>query len=91
MIVIGLWHGVTWNFLIWGIWHGLGLFAHKIWSDRTRQTYQRSQERPLTRHFWSFGGWFLTFHFVVLSWVWFVLPEPGMAVNYFRKLVGFIG
>ena len=24
MLVIGLWHGITWNFVIWGAWHGLG-------------------------------------------------------------------
>lgn len=88
MVIIGLWHGVSWNFFIWGAWHGLGLFAHKMWSDRTRKLYRRAQERPLTRRAWAVGGWFVTFHFVVLSWVWFVLPEPEQSVTFFGKLVG---
>jgi D-alanyl-lipoteichoic acid acyltransferase DltB (MBOAT superfamily) len=46
------------------------------------------QERPIGGRAWALGGWFLTFHFVVLGWVWFVLPEPGMAVSYFGRLVG---
>ena len=88
MIIIGLWHGVTWNLFIWGVWHGIGLFIHKMWSDRTRRLYRRVQERPIGGRAWALGGWFLTFHFVVLGWVWFVLPEPGMAVSYFGRLVG---
>ncbi len=36
MLLIGLWHGVTLNFAIWGAWHGLGLFFHNRWSDALR-------------------------------------------------------
>ena len=43
MIAIGLWHGLSWNFLVWGLWHGLGLFIHKQWSDRTRRWYRDLQ------------------------------------------------
>jgi D-alanyl-lipoteichoic acid acyltransferase DltB (MBOAT superfamily) len=88
MVIIGLWHGVSWNFLIWGGWHGLGLFAHKMWSDRTRPWYRQAQRQPWQRRVWAFGGWALTFHFVVLGWVWFVLPEPTQALTFFGKLVG---
>ncbi len=41
MIAIGLWHDINWNFFIWGAWHGVGLFVHKQWSDRTRKWYRR--------------------------------------------------
>ena len=88
MIVIGLWHGMTLNFLIWGIWHGLALFAHKRWSDRTRAWYRSLKERPLPFRAWTALSWFLTFHYVVLGWVWFVLPEPMMAINVFGQLFG---
>ena len=27
MLLIGLWHGGTWNFIVWGLWHGLGLWG----------------------------------------------------------------
>ncbi len=88
MLVIGLWHGVTWSFAMWGLWHGVGLFVHKIWSDRTRRVYLRLPERPRVRLIWSLGGWFLTFQFVMLGWVWFVLPDLRQGIEIFLKLFG---
>ena len=49
MIVIGLWHGVSWNFFIWGVWHGVALFVHKMWSDRTRKWYRGLKDKPLQK------------------------------------------
>ncbi len=39
MVLIGLWHGVTWNFVLWGLWHGIGLFLHNRWSDLTKARF----------------------------------------------------
>lgn len=88
MLTIGLWHGVAWTFVVWGVWHGLGLFAHKLWSDRTRQWYQSLQARPALRRAWTVAGVLLTFHFVVLSWVWFALPDMQLATSVFVRLFG---
>jgi len=27
----GLWHGAAWNFVVWGLWHGLGLCLQRAW------------------------------------------------------------
>lgn len=88
MIVIGLWHGVTINFVMWGIWHGLGLFAHKQWSDRTRKWYISLKDKPAQKRAWTVAGWFITFHFVVLGWVWFALPDFDQSVRVFGGLLG---
>lgn len=91
MIVIGLWHGVTLNFLIWGVWHGLALFAHKQWSDRTRKWYRGLKQKPWQRRAWTLLAWFLTFNYVMLGWVWFVIPDFASAVAVFGKLFGLSG
>jgi D-alanyl-lipoteichoic acid acyltransferase DltB (MBOAT superfamily) len=39
MALCGLWHGAAWHFMIWGMWHGLGLSALQIWNQ-----YKRNQE-----------------------------------------------
>lgn len=88
MIVIGLWHGVTVNFLLWGVWHGLGLFVHKQWSDRTRKWYRGLKETPRLKQAWTLTGWFITFQFVVLGWVWFALPNFDQSIDIFSKLLG---
>ena len=88
MLVIGLWHGITANFVIWGLWHGVGLFVHKQWSDRTRRWYRSLADKPGQKRAWSLAGWFITFHYVVLGWVWFALPTVPLAWQTFAKLMG---
>jgi len=88
MLMIGLWHGVTVPFFVWGVWHGLGLTIHKLWSDRTRRWYRDLQKRPGQRQLWQVGGVLLTFHFVLLGWVWFAAPDLTSALRVFGGLVG---
>ncbi len=88
MIVIGLWHGVTWAFFMWGMWHGLALFGHKLWADRTRAWVRGLGERPRLKAAYTVGGVLLTFHFVTLGWVWFALPDVGLAWSVFVRLLG---
>lgn len=88
MTVIGLWHGITWNYLIWGLWHGLALFIHKQWSDRTRKWYRGLAQYPNRKRAWSVLTWFVTFQYVVLGWVWFALPTVGLSLEVFARLFG---
>jgi D-alanyl-lipoteichoic acid acyltransferase DltB (MBOAT superfamily) len=88
MLIIGLWHGVQWTFIVWGVWHGIGLFVHKVWSDHTRKRYMALKGQPRLLRAWTIAGILLTFHFVVLGWVWFALPDIGLAAQTFGRLFG---
>jgi alginate O-acetyltransferase complex protein AlgI len=33
MFLSGLWHGAGLNFIVWGLWHGLLLAGHRLWSN----------------------------------------------------------
>ena len=35
MFLGGLWHGASWNFVFWGMLHGVALAAHKFWMGIT--------------------------------------------------------
>jgi D-alanyl-lipoteichoic acid acyltransferase DltB (MBOAT superfamily) len=88
MLVIGLWHGVTWGFVAWGLWHGAGLFVHKVWSDHTRPYYLQLRDHPRLDRGIGIAGLVLTFHYVVLGWVWFALPQIGTSWDVFLRLFG---
>src|ERR1700749_1531432 len=32
--VSGIWHGAAYNFVAWGLWHGLLLVGHRQWRQR---------------------------------------------------------
>jgi len=88
MMIIGLWHGISLTFFIWGVWHGVGLFIHKLWSDRTRKWYNQFKKKEGQLRLWNLVGMVFTFHFVVLGWVWFALPDMTIALTVFGKLIG---
>jgi alginate O-acetyltransferase complex protein AlgI len=86
MVLIGLWHGVTWNFILWGLWHGLGLFVHNRWSDLTKARFVKLSSR--WQKTLNMSGVLLTFHFVALGWVFFALPAPSVSVHFLQVLFG---
>jgi D-alanyl-lipoteichoic acid acyltransferase DltB (MBOAT superfamily) len=89
MIVIGLWHGVTRNFLIWGAWHGIGLFIHNRWSSFAAPKLKPiTDEKPWLRSVLKASGVVGTFMFVSLGWVWFALPSTQQAWQTLLKLFG---
>jgi len=88
MALIGLWHGITWNYALWGVWHALGLFIHNRWSEWLRQRLVLDEERVNLHRMLKLGGWFLTFNYVTLSWVWFALPSPSASLAVFKTLFG---
>jgi alginate O-acetyltransferase complex protein AlgI len=84
MILIGLWHGVTWNFVLWGAWHGLGLFFHNRWSGWTKGRFlalSTGWQKALNA-----GGVLLTFQFVAIGWVFFALPSPSVSWQFLQVL-----
>jgi D-alanyl-lipoteichoic acid acyltransferase DltB (MBOAT superfamily) len=84
MLLIGLWHGATWPFIAWGIWHGLGLFVDNRLSGWSRSRLDTISPRWQTA--WNLGGVFVTFHFVALGWVFFALPSLSVCLHFFRVL-----
>jgi D-alanyl-lipoteichoic acid acyltransferase DltB (MBOAT superfamily) len=79
---------MTLPFLVWGIWHGVGLFLHKLWSDRTRKWQIQLNQQPARLRWWRFAGIFVTFHFVVLGWVWFAMPDFTTSLQVLLRLFG---
>ena len=86
MLLIGLWHGVSINFVIWGLWHGFGLFVHQLYSRRTGG-WLRGKSNSFQKGYTVLST-LLTFLYVCLGWVWFVVPDFNGAISFFGRLFG---
>ncbi|HQV95190.1 MAG TPA: hypothetical protein PLF41_12050 [Anaerolineales bacterium] len=84
MLLIGLWHGVTVNFILWGAWHGVGLFLQNRWSNFAKTRF--TVTNPSLQTAMHIGGLLLTFHFVALGWVFFALSSPALSFDALMKL-----
>jgi D-alanyl-lipoteichoic acid acyltransferase DltB (MBOAT superfamily) len=70
MLLGGLWHGASWNFIIWGALHGAMLGIHRKYASLTAHLPRPAWFRPL--------GVFATFHFVCFCWLFFRAPTLDM-------------
>lgn len=87
MGLIGLWHGVTVNFLIWGLWNALGLFIHQLYADHVLKKIQPAlSARPRLEKIYTVAATALTFQFVSMSWIFFTLPRFDLALTFLRRL-----
>jgi len=74
----GIWHGASWCFVIWGVLHGAGIVAHRLWSQRGLRL-----PKPL--------AWGATFLFVNVAWVFFRARTLDAALAVLGGMVGLNG
>jgi alginate O-acetyltransferase complex protein AlgI len=67
MLVVGLWHGASWNFIIWGFIHGTGISINHLYKKLTSKWNNLKLPRWLCI--------FMTFNFVTIGWVLFRSPD----------------
>ncbi len=78
-LISGFWHGASWNFLLWGAYHGLFLVADRVyWLGKV----------PKVPRAVAVG---ITFVVVLFGWVLFRSPDLGFAVRYSARMVGLGG
>ena len=75
MLLGGFWHGASWNFIIWGAIHGVGLGIHKIWMLLTDKSFSGFNQ---SRIYKIISG-ILTFHFVCFAWIFFKAEDLEIA------------
>lgn len=71
----GLWHGASWSFILWGVFHGLWVVGELMLRRAT--TYRPPR--------WV--GVLITFHVVVLLWIMFRAQVMSVALDYYANLV----
>jgi D-alanyl-lipoteichoic acid acyltransferase DltB (MBOAT superfamily) len=74
----GLWHGISWTFLIWGVLHGLALGVVFAW--------KRVRKIPSPEWWARLLGGLITFNFVCFTWVFFRASSVENALSILRGL-----
>lgn len=77
-LATGIWHGVTLNFLIWGLALGFFIVMEKLWLGKLLNGH------PVVGHLYV---WFL----IPLTWVVFAVTDLGSLGIYFTRLFPFWG
>lgn len=77
-LIGGFWHGAGWNFIVWGLLHGVALVVHRVWlKTKIRSPY--------------FMSWLLTIFFVHIAWVFFRAKNIDQAFGVLASMFGFRG
>jgi len=70
MVLGGLWHGASWNFVVWGTLHGGALAVTRMWQRARGGKLAAAADPPWMRWLATLA----TFHFVCLAWIFFRAP-----------------
>ncbi len=76
-LLSGLWHGASWNFVIWGAWHGLFLILDRIFLLKILEKAGKWLSVPFT------------YLVVLVGWVFFRVEDFSAAISYLEKMFSF--
>ncbi len=79
MLLGGLWHGASWQFVIWGGLNGIGLVIYKNW----RKITPFRDSKSLAIRFYAI---FLTFNFITVTRIWFRSETMEVANNIMYQI-----
>tara|TARA_R110000744_G_scaffold302163_1_gene411195 strand:+ start:14949 stop:16367 length:1419 start_codon:yes stop_codon:yes gene_type:complete len=74
----GLWHGASWNFIVWGLFHGLFLILERS------KLFNTLGWPKILQHFY-------VMLVVISGWVFFRADNLRDAFRYFRSMIGLTG
>uniref|UniRef100_UPI0026DB4E34 MBOAT family O-acyltransferase n=1 Tax=Fusobacterium ulcerans TaxID=861 RepID=UPI0026DB4E34 len=72
----GIWHGAGWNFVIWGVLHGICILIHRVW---------KNSERKMNKLL----GWFITINLVNIFWVFFRAETLNTALKVLKEMFSY--
>ena len=74
-LLTGIWHGASWNFLVWGAYFGILLILEKLfWLDFL-------EKHRILSHIY-------TILLVWTGWAFFAFDDMGMAIQYLKAMAG---
>jgi alginate O-acetyltransferase complex protein AlgI len=75
MFLSGLWHGAAWNFVLWGLYHGVLL----VIDNQLERLAPYIRLRTRLGAAWRPLSWLFFFHAIVFGWILFRVEQIGDA------------
>jgi D-alanyl-lipoteichoic acid acyltransferase DltB (MBOAT superfamily) len=85
MALGGLWHGAAWNFVLWGLFHGVLLVIHNISIPFLKSI--TSTFNSTCKLLFKIVSWFVTFHLIILSFAMFRAQSVADISTAFTKML----
>lgn len=73
----GLWHGASWTYVVWGLYHGLLLTIERVLKNK----FHFEPKGTLSQ--------LITFSLVSLGWIIFRSPNLSFALTYIKTILSF--
>jgi alginate O-acetyltransferase complex protein AlgI len=84
MILLGLWHGASWNFVVFGAIQGFAMAAHKMWT--VWNPLKRLSAKAPAGMIWTACAHVLTLAVFLLGLIFFGTPDLSAAFVYLQRL-----
>jgi alginate O-acetyltransferase complex protein AlgI len=82
----GLWHGASWNFVLWGLWHGSFLVIERLTANSPARQLAKSPRSGVLA--WPIWPHVYTLLIVMIGWVFFRAETLPGAIAFVRSLAG---
>ena len=91
MVLIGLWHGPAFHFIVWGALHGIGLavnHAYDNYQQRKKVIFSNFRRIQKERYLIikRLFAWLMTFSFITFSWIFFRAVTIESAFNFMKVI-----
>ena len=85
MVLCGLWHGASWNFVLWGGLHGVALAVYQVYASMRRRKAHRVARSAF--HPGTLGARALTLSVVMVGYILFGTQTLTLAFTYLWRML----
>jgi D-alanyl-lipoteichoic acid acyltransferase DltB (MBOAT superfamily) len=83
--ICGIWHGVGWTYLFWGVLFGIYL-TYSNWAKDFHKNLRKRFHIKKTSRYFLFYKILTTFILVLIGWIFFRAASLTEAINIIRKI-----
>jgi D-alanyl-lipoteichoic acid acyltransferase DltB (MBOAT superfamily) len=80
--LVGLWHGASWNFIFWGLYHFILILSYRFFHNNLRWNFLTIDSKKIK----YIIGWLITLPLIMLSWIPFRSQNFEQTLNMYKKL-----